>query len=93
MISARTTKVIANAISINSTTERFLEIQVEVSKFKTFEIKIFRNLNLAYLENFYFENNQLYGISSQLEETRPLNFSCLLVCAKKLTNSYSLIGY
>jgi len=27
--------------------ERFLEIQVEVLKFKTFEIKFFRNLNLA----------------------------------------------
>jgi len=42
--------VIANAIFDNSTTERFLEIQVaKVSKFKTFEIKIFRNLKLAYL--------------------------------------------
>jgi len=41
--------MIANAILDHSTMERFLEIQVEVSKFKTFEIKFFRNLNLAYL--------------------------------------------
>jgi len=60
-------KVIANAIFDNSTMERFLEIQVEISKIKTFEIKIFLKFEFSVsFENFCFENNQLYGILQTL---------------------------
>jgi len=57
-----TTKVIANAIFNNLTTERFLEIQVEVAKFKTFEIKNFRNLNLAYLAKIFVSKITSYTV-------------------------------